>query len=66
MIKDRPAVQDPDLMGRVMVEAVPIQDFTVIKTDMAIKAIRAIRVVTTSKIIRGISNSRVIRVTRSS
>ena len=66
MIMDRPTVQAPDLMGRVMVEAVPVQDFTVIKADMAIKAIRATRVVI---IIRGISSnssSRVTRATRSS
>lgn len=66
MIMDRPVVQAPDLMGRVMVEAVPVQDFTVIKTDMAIKAIRTTRVVI---IIRGISSSsssRVTRATRSS
>ena len=60
MIMDRPAVQDPVLMGRVMVEAVPVQDFRAIKPDTAIKGIRATREVTT---IRGISssNSRVIR-----
>ena len=62
---DHPAVQDPDLMGRVMVEAVLAQDFKVIKADMAIKAIRVTRVVI---IIRGVSssNSRVTRATRSS
>ena len=37
---DRPAVQAPDIMGRVMVEVVLAQDFRVIKADMAIKAIR--------------------------
>ena len=65
MIMDRPAVQDPVLMGRVMVEAVLAQDFKVIKADMAIKAVRATRVVI---IIRGVSssNSRVTRATRSS
>ena len=46
-------------LGRVTVEAVPVQDFTVIKADMAIKAIRATRVVI---IIRGVSSSN--RVTR--
>ena len=61
MIMDRPVVQDPVLMGRVMVEAVLAQDFRVIKADMAIKAVRATRVVI---IIRGISNSRSSRVTR--
>ena len=66
MIIDRAAVQAPDLMGRVMVEAVPVQDFTVIKADMAIMAIKATKVVI---IIRGVSSnssSRVIRPTRSS
>ena len=65
MIMDRPVVQDPGLMGRVMVEAVLAQDFKVIKADMAIKAVRATRVVI---IIRGdsSSNSRVTRATRSS
>ena len=63
---DRPAVQDPVLMGRVMEEAVPVQDFTVTKADMAIKAVKATRVVI---IIRGISSSsssQVTRATRSS
>ena len=32
-------------MGRVMVEAIPAQVFTVIRADMAIKAIRATGVV---------------------
>ena len=66
MIMDRPAVQAPDLMDRVMVEAVLVQDFTVIKADMAIKAVRATRV---AIIIRGVSsssNSRVTRATQSS
>ena len=63
---DRPTVQAPDLMGRVMVEVVPVRDFTVIKADMAIKAIKATRVVI---IIRGISsssNSQVTKATQSS
>ena len=62
MIMDRVAVQAPDLMGRVTVEVVPVQAFTVTRVDMAIKAIGATKVVI---IIRGISNSsrssRVIR-----
>ena len=41
----RPAVQEAVLMGWVMVEAVPVQVFTIIRADMAIKAIRATRVV---------------------
>ena len=65
MIMDRAAVQAPDLMGRVMVEAAPVQVFTVIRADMVIKAIRATKVVI---IIRGVSssNSQVTRDTRSS
>ena len=51
---DRPAVQDPVLRGRVMVEAVLAQDFKVIKADMAVKAVKATRVVI---IIRRVSNS---------
>ena len=64
MIMDRATVQAPDLMGRVTVEAAPVQDFTVIKADMAIKAIRATKVVIIN---RGINNSsrRVIKATRS-
>ena len=65
MIMDRPAVQDPVLMGRVMVEAVLAQDFKVIKVDMEIKAIRATRVVIINREISN-NNSQVIRVTRSS
>ena len=63
MIMDLAAVQAPNLMGRVTVEAVPVQVFTVIRADMAIKAIRATKVVI---IIRGVSSnisSRVIRAT---
>ena len=66
MIMDRAAVQAPDLMGRVTVEADPVRVFTVIKMDMAIKAIRATKVVI---IIRGVSSnnsSQVTRATRSS
>ena len=62
MIMDRPAVQDPVLVGRVMVEAILAQDFK------AIKAIMATKVVIISSIIKGVnsSNSRVIRATQSS
>ena len=65
MIMDHPAVQDPGPMGRVMEEVVLVPVFRVTKMDRAIKAIRATKVVITS---RGISNSRsrVIRATRSS
>ena len=59
MIMDRAAVQDPVLMGHVMVEAVLAQDFK------AIKVIMATKVVIISSIVRGVnnSNSRVIRAT---
>ena len=65
MIMDRAAVQDPVLMGRVMVAAVLAQDFKAIKPDIAIKGTKAIREVIT---IRGVnsSSSRVIRAIRSS
>ena len=36
MITDRAAVQAPDLMDRAMVEAAPIQVFTVIRADLTI------------------------------
>ena len=60
---DRAEVQAPDLMGRVTVEAVPVQVFTVIRADMAIRATKVVI------IIRGVSSnssSRVTRATRSS
>ena len=65
MIMDRLAVQAPGLMGRVMVEVIPVQDFKVIRVDMAIKAIRETMEVIIN---RGIncSNSQVTRATRSS
>ena len=66
MIMDHPAVQDPGPMGRVMEEATPVQDSKETRVDMAIKAIRATKVVI---IIRGVSSnssSRVTRATRSS
>ena len=66
MIMDRPAVQAPDLMGRVMVEEVPVQVFTVIRADITIKAIRATKVVIITKEIGNSSSSRVTRATRSS
>ena len=60
---DRPEVQEAVLMGRVMVEVVPVQDFKATKPDMAIKAVTATRAVI---IIRGVNknNNRVIRVFR--
>ena len=63
MTMDRPMVQDPGLKGRVRVEVTPVQDFKVIRVDMAIKAIRAIRVVITSK---EISSSQATKATQSS
>ena len=49
MIMAHPAVQDPGPMGRVMEEATPVQDSKAIRADMAIKAIRATRVVIANK-----------------
>ena len=42
---DRPAVQEAVLMGRVMVEAAPVQDFKATRADIVVKAVRATRVV---------------------
>ena len=64
MITDHPAVQDPGPMGRVMEEATPVQDSKAIRVDMAIKAIRATRVVITNK--DRSSNSQGTKVTQSS
>ena len=66
MITDRAAVQALDLMGRVTVEAVPVQVFMVIGADMAIKVIRATKVVIIIRAISSNISSRVIRATRSS
>ena len=65
MIMDHPAVQDPGPMGRVMEEAIPVQDSRAIRVDMAFKAIRATRVAITSRDISS-SSSQVTKVTRSS
>ena len=59
---DRPAVQEAVSMGRVMVVAAPVQDSKATKPDMAIKAIRATRVVITS---REISSSNSVRLPKS-
>ena len=64
MIMDHPAVQDPGPMGRVMEEAIPVQDSKAIRVDMAIKAIRATRLVITNKDRN--SNSQGTKVTQSS
>ena len=40
MIMDQEAVRAPGLMGRVMVEEIPVQASTVIRVDITIKAIR--------------------------
>ena len=66
MIMDRVAVQAPDLMGRVMVEAIPVQASTVIRVDITIKAIRATKVVIIIRAINSNSSSQVIRSTQSS
>ena len=62
---DRLAVQEAVFMGRVMVEAAPVHNSKATKLDMAIKPVRATRVVI---IIRGVSsnNNQVIRVIQSS
>ena len=62
---DSPTVQEAVSMGRVMVVAVPVQDSNATKPDMAIRAARATKEVTT---IRGINNSnnRAIRAIQSS
>ena len=65
MTMDRPMVQDPGLKGRVRVEVTPVQDFKVIRVDMAIKAIRTTMVVKINREVSS-SNSRVTRATRSS
>ena len=61
---DHLAVQDPGPMGRVMEEATPVQDSKAIRVDMAIKAIRATKVVITNR--DRSSNSQVTKVTQSS
>ena len=61
---DHLAVQDPGPMGRVMEEATPVRDFKAIRVDMAIKAIRATRVVITNR--DRSSSSQDIRVIQSS
>ena len=42
MIMDHPAVQDPGPMGRVLEEAIPVQDSKAIMVDMAIRATRVV------------------------
>ena len=64
MIMGHPAVHDPGPMGQVMEEATPVQDSKAIRVDMAIKAIRATRVVITNK--DRSSNSQGTKVTQSS
>ena len=45
MIIDRAAVQTPDLMGQVTVEAVLVQVSTVIRADMEIKATKVVTII---------------------
>ena len=66
MIVDQVAVQAPDLMGQVIVEAILVQVSTVIRVDITIKAIRATKVVIIIRAISSNSSSRVIRATQSS
>ena len=61
---DHLAVQDPGPMGRVMEEATPVHDSKAIRVDMAMKAIRATRVVLTNRDCS--SNSQDTKVTQSS
>ena len=61
MIMELEAVRAPGLMGRVMVEEIPVQASTVIRVDITIKVIRVTKVVTTNS-----SSNRVIRATQSS
>ena len=65
MTMDRPAVQDPGHKVRVTAEVTPVQDFRVISADMAIKAIRATKVVIINREISN-NNNWLIRVTLSS
>ena len=65
MIMDCPTVQEAVSMGRVLVVAAPVQDSKETNPDMAIKAVRATREVTTNRGINS-SSSRVIRAIRSS
>ena len=62
---DCPTVQEAVSMGRVMVVAVPVQDSKATKSDMAIRAARATREVTTIRAISSSSNQ-VIRAIQSS
>ena len=65
MIMEQEAVRAPGPMGRVMVEAVPVQVFMVIRVDITIKVIRVTKVAIIIRAIN-ISSSRVTRATRSS
>ena len=44
MIMDQEVVQAPGLMGRVMVEEIPVEASTVIRVDITIKVIRVTKV----------------------
>ena len=66
MIMDQEAVRAPGLMGRVMVEEIPIQASTVIRVDITIKVIRVTKAAIIIRAINSSSSSRVTRATRSS
>ena len=54
MIMDQEAVWVPGLMGRVMVEEIPVQAFMVIRVDITVKVIKVTKV---AIIIRAISKA---------
>ena len=66
MIMDQEAVRAPSLMGRVMVEEIPVQASTVIRVDITIKVIRTAKVVIIIRAISSNNSSRATRATRSS
>ena len=66
MIMDQEAVRALGLMGRVMVEEIPVQASTVIRVDITIKVIRVTKVAIIIRAVSSSSNSRVTRATQSS
>ena len=66
MIMDQGVVRAPGLMGRVMVEEIPVQASTTIRVDITIKVIRVTKVAIIIRANSSSSSSRVTRATRSS
>ena len=67
MITDQVAIQAPDLMGRVMVEEIPVQASMAIRVDITIKVIRVTKAAIIMRAISSSSSSsRVTKATRSS